>query len=61
MADQGLSRASQPATGPGWQEDELPPAPPPGLRGWLRVMRRGLPAMLVLALGVPVLMLLRLI
>ncbi|WP_304614907.1 lysophospholipid acyltransferase family protein, partial [Paracoccus sp. (in: a-proteobacteria)] len=38
---------------PTWRDAEPPvPAPPRGLRNWLRVIRRGVPAVLVLMLGV---------
>lgn len=48
-------------TPPGWAEAPPPIAPRPGLRGWLRILRRGVPAIAILALGVPVLILLRMI
>lgn len=64
MADQGLSRAAagqQAAAGPTWQGAPPPDLPPVTVPGWLRVVRRGVPAVLVLGLGVPLLILLRLI
>ncbi|SDE09148.1 1-acyl-sn-glycerol-3-phosphate acyltransferase [Paracoccus isoporae] len=52
MADEKISQ-------PGWIGDPPPVTPPPGWRVWLRILRRGVPAIGILALGVPVLVLLR--
>ncbi|WBU65359.1 lysophospholipid acyltransferase family protein [Paracoccus aerodenitrificans] len=52
MAETGLS-------GPTWAGGAPPVMPRPGFRGWLRILRRGLPAIAVLILGVPLLILLR--
>ena len=54
MADQRLTSQS-------WQGGTPPPMARRGAMGWLRVIRRGVPALLVLAIGVPLLMALRLI
>ena len=54
MADERL-------TGQSWQGIAPPPVTRPGVMGWLRVIRRGVPGLLVLAIGVPLLMLLRLL
>lgn len=54
MADQGL-------TPPGWAEVPPPRIPAPGWRGWLRVLRRGIPAILILLIGVLILVPLRLV
>ena len=54
MADERLTSQS-------WQGGTPPPMARLGAMGWLRVIRRGVPALLVLAIGVPLLMLLRLI
>ena len=54
MADERL-------TGQSWQGHAPPPKARLGAMGWLRVIRRGVPALLVLAIGVPLLMALRLI
>lgn len=54
MADERL-------TGQSWQGHAPPPMARLGAMGWLRVIRRGVPALLVLAIGVPLLMALRLI
>ncbi|MBA4489932.1 1-acyl-sn-glycerol-3-phosphate acyltransferase [Paracoccus sp. S1E-3] len=54
MADERLSART-------WQGSAPPKLARPGMMGWLRVIRRGVPALLVLAIGVPLLMLLRLI
>ena len=54
MADQRL-------TSQNWQGAVPPPMASPGVTGWLRVIRRGVPGLLVLAIGVPLLLLLRLI
>lgn len=53
MADERLTR-------PAWQGDAPPPAARPDLRGWLRIIRRGVPALLILGTGVVALILLRL-
>lgn len=54
MADKRLTSQS-------WQGHAPPPMARLGTMGWLRVIRRGVPALLVLAIGVPLLMALRLI
>lgn len=54
MADEELSP-------PGWTEAPLPQLTRPGWRGWLRVLRRGLPGIFILVLGVVILVPLRLI
>lgn len=54
MADKRLTSQS-------WQGHAPPPKARLGAMGWLRVIRRGVPALLVLAIGVPLLMALRLI
>ncbi|TKW68516.1 MAG: 1-acyl-sn-glycerol-3-phosphate acyltransferase [Paracoccus denitrificans] len=52
MADQDL-------TPPGWTEAPFPKTARPGLRGWLRILRRGIPGILILMVGVIVLVPLR--
>ena len=54
MADKRLTSQS-------WQGHAPPPMARLGTMGWLRVIRRGVPALLVLAIGVPLLIALRLI
>ncbi|NHF71892.1 lysophospholipid acyltransferase family protein [Paracoccus xiamenensis] len=53
MADERLTAQT-------WRGGAPPALARPDLMGWVRVIRRGLPAVMVLALGVPLLMLLRL-
>ena len=54
MADERLISQS-------WQGGTPPPMARLGARDWLRVIRRGVPGLLVLAIGVPLLMALRLL
>lgn len=54
MAGEGL-------TPPGWMQAPQPPVTPLGWRGWLRVLRRGIPGVVILLLGVAMLVPLRLI
>lgn len=42
-----------------WEGAPPPPPPRPGLRGWLRVVRRGAPVMLLLGICFPLLLVLR--
>ncbi len=51
--------AGQDLTPPGWTEAPLPPVTHPGWRGWLRILRRGIPGILILVLGVIILVPLR--
>lgn len=44
-----------------WLTAPPPVMPPPGLRGWMRIIRRGVPILLVLFFGVVILLLIRLI